>query len=188
MAIVSKTIEKLGAIDAIVANDGLLEPVESVQQVKIDNWKKLFDVNYFSVVDLVSQALPYLKQTNGSIILVSSGASTKSYYGWTAYGGSKAAINHFAICVASEVPEVRIVSVAPGVVDTSMQTSIREVYGKNMTPQSLQRFIDLKANNQLLDPHFVGKIYGNLALKGVSEELNGKYVKYNDELLKSYTE
>lgn len=187
-ALVSKAIEKFGAINSIIANAGVLEPVESVQNVTIKQWKKLFDVNYFSVVDLVSKAIPHLKKTNGNVILVSSGASTKSTYGWAAYGASKAAINHFAICVAAEVPEIKTVAVAPGVVDTKMQNDIRDIHGKSMTSEALQRFLDLKKNNQLLDPDYVAKIYGNLALNGISKELNGQYVRYNDDKLKSYRE
>lgn len=186
-AIVDQALSQFNSIQTVIANAGMLEPVERVDDVHIGQWKKHFDVNYFSVVDLVSRALPHLKKTNGNVILVSSGASTKATVGWAAYGASKAAINHFALSVAHEVPEVRAVAIAPGVVDTKMQGLIRGDTGKNMVPQELKRFLDLKNNNELLDPSYVGAIYGNLALRGVPDSLNGQYVRYNHQLLQDFT-
>lgn len=70
---------KYKRLDGIVANAGVLDPVEDVNNIHISKWKQLFDINFFSVVSLVGHALPLLKQSNGNIVLVSSGASTKSY-------------------------------------------------------------------------------------------------------------
>lgn len=72
-------IEKFGQIDSIIANAGVLHPVAQIKDAKIEEWRKLFDVNFFSIVSLVSQALPYLRKSKGNVVLVSSGASTKSY-------------------------------------------------------------------------------------------------------------
>ncbi|ODQ62115.1 hypothetical protein WICANDRAFT_60179 [Wickerhamomyces anomalus NRRL Y-366-8] len=185
--IIDTAITQFGRIDSIIANAGVLQPVAQIKDVDIDQWKKLFDVNFFSIVSLVSLALPELRKTKGHVVLVSSGASTKSYDGWGAYGASKAAINHFAIQLAGEEPDVSIVSVAPGVVDTQMQVDIREKFGQNMTPEGLKRFTDLKSNNELLDPSVPGTIFANLAQRGFSKEINGKYLRYNDPLLESYT-
>lgn len=108
-------------------------------------------------------------------------------YGWGAYGASKVSINHFSQTIAAEEPCVRSISVAPGVVDTQMQTDIREKFGpKYMTTESLKRFIDLKSNNELLDPTIPASIYANLALKGIDKKINGKYLRYNDDLLAKY--
>lgn len=56
-----------------------------------------------------------------------------------------------------------------------------------MTPEGLKRFTDLKSNNELLDPSVPGTIFANLAQRGFSKEINGKYLRYNDPLLESYT-
>jgi NAD(P)-dependent dehydrogenase (short-subunit alcohol dehydrogenase family) len=47
---------------------------------------RLFDINLFSIVTLVQEALPHLQKTNGRVINISSGAATKAYRGWGAYG------------------------------------------------------------------------------------------------------
>ncbi|CDR41571.1 CYFA0S07e03686g1_1 [Cyberlindnera fabianii] len=185
--IISTCIERFGRIDNIIANAGVLEPVEQISLANIPAWKKLFDINFFSIVSLVAQALPYVKQSKGNVILVSSGASTKAYYGWGAYGTSKAAINQFALQLASEETDVKCVAVAPGVVDTQMQEDIRDKFGKNMTPEGHKRFTDLKRNQELLDPIVPATIYANLAIKGINANINGKYLRYNDDALAEYS-
>lgn len=183
---IALALEKYGRIDLIVANAGVLDPVDQVSKANINKWKSLFDINLFSVVDLVSQALPHLKKTGGKIIGVSSGALTKPYYGWSAYGASKAALNHFIDLVASENPEISAISVAPGVVATDMQKDIREKFGSNMTPELLQRFVDLHEKGQLSPPEVPAQVYVNLALHGWTKELNGHYYRVGEDKLAEY--
>ncbi|CUS24915.1 LAQU0S21e01310g1_1 [Lachancea quebecensis] len=185
---VKKIHKEYGSVDAVIANAGVLAPVQSVARADIMQWKQLFDVNFFSIVSLVSELLPSLKKSNqGDVILVSSGASAKPYYAWGAYGASKAALNHFAQTVALEEPQIKTVAVAPGVVNTQMQDAIRDELGpSNMTPEALKRFTDLREKNQLLEPEIPATIYANLALHGIPTTINGKYLRYSDELLKNY--
>lgn len=184
--LVNGAVERHGRIDSVIANAGVLEPVQDVSRLEVDSWKKLFDVNFFSVVSLTSKAIPYLSKVNGNLIFVSSGASLKPYYAWGAYGASKAALNHFAMTIAAEKPEVKSIAVAPGVVDTQMQIDITEVLGPNsMTQESLQRFLDLRKNRELLAPAVPAAVYGKLALQGIPQELNGQYLRYNDKRLGS---
>lgn len=141
--VVEVCLSKYGRIDSIIANAGVLEPVQKLELADVGQWRQLFDVNFFSVVSLVAHAIPHLKKTKGNVILVSSGASTKGYvschsivsllrianekqYGWGAYGASKAALNQFSAQLAAEEPEISTVAVAPGVVDTQMQVDIRD--------------------------------------------------------------
>ena len=44
-----------------------------------------------------------------------------------------------------------------------------------MTPEGLQRFVDLHENRQLASPEEPGTVYAKLALQGWSEDLNGKF-------------
>ena len=182
--LVDDAIKGHGKIDSIIANAGVLEPVQDVNNINTSAWRSLFEVNFFSIVSLVSSAIPYLIKSNGNLIFVSSGASIKPYNGLGAYGSSKAALNHLAMTISDECPGVKSISVAPGVVDTQMQVDIRDRLGPNsMSPETLKRFTDLKANTQLLDSSVPAAVYTKLALFGIPPELNGKYVRYNDERL-----
>ncbi|EGW35033.1 uncharacterized protein SPAPADRAFT_58166 [Spathaspora passalidarum NRRL Y-27907] len=177
---------KFGQLDAVIANAGVLDPVGPIEKHNINEWKRLFDINFFSVVELIQQSLPALRKTHGKFIAVSSGASLKPYSGWYAYGSSKASLNHLIASLASEESEIQAISIAPGVVDTEMQQDIREKFGKDMSTEGLQRFIDLHQNKQLSPPEVPAAVYANLALRGWSNDINGKYLRFDDDVLKSY--
>lgn len=184
---VETAINEFGRLDSIIANAGVLLPVnEHVEKVDIDEWRNLFEINYFAIVSLVQAAIPHLRKSKGKVVVVSLGALTKAYSGWFAYGSSKAAINLFVQYLDESEEDVQAISVAPGVVDTGMQTSIREEFGSSMSAEGLKRFQDLMKNKQLLSPEIPALVFVNLALKGWPSELNGKYVRYNDEQLANY--
>lgn len=95
---------------------------------------------------LLSNALRLYAKKRLDILHISSGAAHKAYPAWSVYGASKAALDHHARCVASEAQEgLRIVSLAPGVVDTKMQEEIRE----NVDFPLRARFLDLKREGAL---------------------------------------
>ncbi len=184
--LLDKVIGEQGKLDAIVFNAGVLGQVDQVANASVEEWKEAFDINFFSVVDLSAKAIPHLRKSKGRIVYVSSGASTKGYLGWGLYGSTKAAINHLALSIAAEEPDIFTISVAPGVVNTSMQDDIREKHAEGMGAGH-SRFLDLKKNNQLLDPVVPGTVLANLALKGEGSDLRGAYVRYNDPLLEQYS-
>lgn len=182
--LVSQVIQEQGHCDSLIGNAGVLEPVAPVDEFDQEKWQTHFNINFFSVVSLVSQLLPYIERVKGNCIFVSSGASVKHYYGWSCYGAAKAALNSYAQALASEKPNIRSIAVAPGVVDTQMQVDIRERFGpKSMTPQALKRFTDLQKNGQLLKPQVPAGVYAALAITGIPKDLNGLYVRYNDPRL-----
>ncbi|PVH21079.1 hypothetical protein CXQ85_000044 [Candidozyma haemuli] len=183
---VEKALE-FGSIDSVVANAGVLDPVDTVAKADIAKWKQLFDINFFSVVGLITKALPHLKKSNGRFVAVSSGASTNSYYGWGAYGASKAAVNHLVQTLVAEDKEVNAISIAPGVVDTSMQEDIRNKFGANMTPESLKKFVDLHENKGLLPAEVPANLLVNLATKGWGSSLNGGYYRIGEDALKEFS-
>lgn len=87
------------------------------------------------------------------LVMLTSGAARSVYPGWSSYGAGKAAIDHWVRHVGAEQEirgGVRIVAVAPGTVDTAMQSRIRET-PEDSFPQR-QRFLDLHRDGKLTDP------------------------------------
>ncbi|MEU8222267.1 SDR family NAD(P)-dependent oxidoreductase [Kribbella sp. NPDC048915] len=86
------------------------------------------------------------------LIMLSSGAATTAYAGWSSYNAGKAALEHWVRTVGQEQPAggCRVIAVAPGVVDTAMQSAIRA------TPESdfpaVSRFHDLHRTGALTTP------------------------------------
>ena len=85
------------------------------------------------------------------ILHVSSGAARHPYPGWSIYGASKAALDHHARCVAADGrAKLRICALAPGVIDTDMQTTIRASDAADFPLKD--KFVALKAEGRLSTP------------------------------------
>ncbi|HJR63190.1 MAG TPA: SDR family oxidoreductase [Gemmatimonadaceae bacterium] len=89
------------------------------------------------------------------ILHISSGAGRNAYSGWSVYCASKAALDHHARAVTLDrTPRLRIASVAPGVIDTDMQTEIRATSEREFPDR--QRFVRMKEEGELLSPDRAG--------------------------------
>jgi benzil reductase ((S)-benzoin forming) len=85
------------------------------------------------------------------ILHVSSGAARNPYPGWSVYCATKAALDQHARAVALDrTPRVRICSLAPGVIDTDMQSTIRATPLERFPLR--ERFDGLKRDGQLASP------------------------------------
>ena len=58
---VELAISKFGQLNSIIANAGVLEPVGPIESTSVDDWKRLYDINLFAVVELIKHSLPHLK-------------------------------------------------------------------------------------------------------------------------------
>lgn len=109
-------------------------------------------------------------------MLCSSGAAINAYEGWGAYGATKAALNHLALTLATEEPDITTVSIRPGVVDTDMQKSIREVHHEKMSEKDRAKFAELKSSGGLLKPEQPGNVMARLVLSA-PRDLNGTFLR-----------
>jgi benzil reductase ((S)-benzoin forming) len=146
----------------LINNAGIVEPIRHTGKFSPDEIQKLFQVNLLSVIQLTNAFLqiPVASFSKRLILNISSGAANKVSDGWALYGASKAGMDHFSLHVARELEldkqiHTRIFSVAPGVVDTLMQQKIRETPIESFS--SLNRFLDLDSNNQLMSAEYVAQ-------------------------------
>lgn len=87
------------------------------------------------------------------LVMISSGAASSVYAGWSSYGAGKAALDQWVRNVGAEQKErggVRISAVAPGVLATAMQTEIRSAATRDFP--EIDRFHDLHEHGDLIDP------------------------------------
>ncbi len=119
--IVSETIHNFGRIDVLVNSAGIIKN-GSVETTTLDDWDKMMHINLRSVFILTQKCVPYLAETKGNIVNVSSVAGTRSFPNLLAYCVSKAAVDQFTRCTALELaPQgIRVNAVNPGVVITSL--------------------------------------------------------------------
>ncbi|MFP4395167.1 MAG: SDR family NAD(P)-dependent oxidoreductase [Anaerolineales bacterium] len=147
-----------GPADIVVANAGIVKPVEDTWAVAPEAWAQNVDVNLTGAFYTARAFLPAMMEREareaGVVIFVSSGAATHPVPGWSAYCAAKAGLDHFARNVASEIDRrgssIRIHTLYPGIVDTSMQTRIREL-SEEQFPQA-EKYRAYYEKNQLRPP------------------------------------
>ncbi|KAF2738183.1 short chain dehydrogenase-like protein [Polyplosphaeria fusca] len=182
---VDLAISRWGRLDAVIINHSTLEPVKKVADTSVEEWKKSFDVNVFGAIAIIQAALPHLRETQGRAILTSSGAAIKAYQGWGPYGASKAVLNHLALTLSVEEPDVTTISVRPGVVDTEMQREIREIHRSAMSEKDVAKYVGLKKDGGLLKPEQPGHVIAKLAVSA-PKELSGRFLNWDDGALKEF--
>lgn len=150
----------------LINNAGTLAPMKPIEKAESELLITNVQINLLAPMILTSTFMKHTKdwKVDKRVINISSGAGKNPYFGWGAYCTTKAGVNMFTQCVATEEAEkeypVKIVSFAPGVVDTSMQAQIRETNKEDFI--NLDRFIALKEEGKLLSPEYVAKAIRNL--------------------------
>ena len=89
------------------------------------------------------------------VTTISSGAAMRPLASWSAYCTAKAGLDMWTRCLAEEGASQNItaVSVAPGIVDTGMQTAIRSASEEDFPLRA--NFVGYHEDGQLSDPEHV---------------------------------
>ena len=126
VSLVDQTIKKFGRIDVLVNNVGGGAGQEDSSKITIDNFKRVYDLNVFSMWRLCQLVSPHMKKLGaGSIINMSSMASINTSPAISAYSSSKAAINHMTKNLAIDYgPEIRVNAVGPGAIKTDALSKV----------------------------------------------------------------
>ncbi len=123
VALIDAAIARFGAIDALINNAGrsahaLFEQVEDLRW-----YEELMRINLWGSVWCTHAALPFLRQSRGRIVAVSSLAGLVGVPGRTAYSASKFAMGGFfeALRVELKTAGVSVTTAYPGVVATQIR-------------------------------------------------------------------
>ena len=144
----------------LVNNAGMIGDIGPVGSIPNETIEAVLTVNSIAPQLLMNTFIKtYMgKVKHGHIINISSGAGKYAIDAWASYCASKAAIDLFSETIKHEwlqrnIENWHIHSIAPGVVDTQMQSEIRSA--KPALFKSHEKFIQLKANNELSSPEAV---------------------------------
>ncbi|MFN2501061.1 MAG: glucose 1-dehydrogenase [Pyrinomonadaceae bacterium] len=119
--VVSETADNFDRIDVLVNSAGIIMN-GSIETTTADDWDKMMNINMRSVFVLSQKCVPFLAETKGNIVNVSSVAGTRAFPNVLAYCVSKAAVDQFTRCSALELASkgIRVNAVNPGVVVTNI--------------------------------------------------------------------
>jgi len=156
-ALVHQTEERFGAIDLWVNNAGVLDPIQPIRDVSLEDFREHIDINLTGVFVGSRAYVRHLRrlEKTGVLINVSSGAAWNPYAGWGAYCAGKAGVERLTEVLAIEEAEIglRAHSIAPGVVDTEMQSLIRASSEENVP--DVERFQERKRDGNFNSGGFV---------------------------------
>jgi short-subunit dehydrogenase len=120
--VIQQTVSKFSRIDALINNAGISmwSTVDDVQDVTL--FQHVMAVNFFGSVYCTKFALPFLKETQGRIVAISSVASLTGVPSHSAYCASKHAMNGFFESLRIELAGtgVTVTIVAPDFVQSQI--------------------------------------------------------------------
>lgn len=116
--------ERVGdaGLDLLVHNASTLGPsgLKPLTSHTAADLRAVFETNVVAPTLLTSQLLPALLLVRGTVMTISSDAAVGHYETWGGYGASKAALDHVALTLAAEQPDLAVYAVDPGDMRTAM--------------------------------------------------------------------
>lgn len=119
---VQQIISRFGKIDLLVNNGGQSQRAEAID-TSPETERRLFEINYFSAVNLTKAALPYmLKNGSGKIVVISSIAGKFGFYLRSSYSAAKHALQGYFESLRLEVEKkgLSVLIVCPGKIKTNV--------------------------------------------------------------------
>ena len=169
---VQDVINTYGRIDYLILNAGVSQR-SFVKDTTFDVYRRLFEVNFFSIVSLTQAVLPvFTAQQSGVFVPIASVAGRISTPRRAAYGATKHALIGFFDSVRAEVfnDGIRVTTVLPGYIKTNISLHAMnekgEAYGK-MDPNQAKG----------LDPNFTAQKILQAVLAGKNEFFVGGFLE-----------
>ncbi len=126
--ILSPIIKDIAQIETVFLNAGMLGKIKILKELSTSEMQEVYALNVYANKELLD-ILMTLEVKN--IIVISSGASKTGYKGWGSYSLSKAGVNMLVNLYSNEMPNTKIIALAPGVIKTPMTDYIRFEIDKN---------------------------------------------------------
>jgi NADP-dependent 3-hydroxy acid dehydrogenase YdfG len=126
-ALAKETLSTYGRIDVLINNAGLM-PLSPLDQVKVEEWDQMIDVNIKGVLYGIAAVLPIMRQQkSGHIINLSSVAGHKVFPGSAVYCATKYAVRAISEGLRLESNgEIRSTNISPGAVTTELTSTITD--------------------------------------------------------------
>ena len=146
-----KIKEKIGELDVVVANAGIVPPWRTINDIDNDEWEKVFIINVKGVAVTIKHSVELMKSSGGSIVVMGSINSLLGHSGQSLYTASKHALLGIVKCAAIDLGkfDIRVNAIGPGPIATEAllkRLKSREDNGGTSASSALEEF----ANNTAL--------------------------------------
>ena len=169
-------LAKTAQLDGLVHNAGDIHPIQPLFVANLSQWSRSMMVNLVGVQHLTQALHPAMKGAHRvRVTTISSGAALRPIASWSAYCTAKAGLDMWTRCLAEEgaTNNISAVSVAPGIVDTDMQTSIRSASPEDFP--LLDNFVAYHENGQLTQPDAVASALFDLITAHTLEQSGQRF-------------
>lgn len=138
--LVQAAITAYGKLDVIINNAGISE-LSRIDDLDIEGWDEMIDVNIKGVLYGIAAAIPFFKQQkSGHIINIISTSGIKIVPMQGVYAGTKNAIRTIAEAFRQESNgEIRITGISPGVVNTEFVDNIKNDTMKSVVKENMKK-------------------------------------------------
>lgn len=141
-----------------VHNAGTIDPIGFAGEVDSPAYRRNVLLNSAAPQALGHGFLAAIRASGfageAAVVMLTSGAASSPYEGWTSYSAGKAAVDMWVRAAGAEQARrgtrTRILAVAPGVVDTGMQEYMRSMDEADFP--RVGKFIDKHDSGELTDP------------------------------------
>ena len=116
VGLLDRVVEQWQSLDIVVANLGSGAGSPGWEQPE-EEWRRLFELNFFGSVRLATAAIPHLQRSGGgALVFISSIAGIEATSAPLPYSSAKAALVHYARNLSRVLAEdnIRVSCVAPG--------------------------------------------------------------------------
>jgi len=137
--LVNTAVQQYGKLDVIVNNAGISQ-LSRIDELDIDGWEEMIDINLKGVLYGMAAAIPVFKQQqSGHIINIISTSGIKIVPMQGVYAGTKNAIRTIAEAFRQESDgTMRITGISPGVVKTDFAEGIKNQEMKTIIRNNME--------------------------------------------------
>jgi len=160
----------------LINNAGMVGDIKHVGNIDSDKIIACYNLNLIAPAILSNQFIAKYStlKADKTVLNISSGAGRTPIDGWNVYCSSKAGIDMFSQVLNEEIKinksNTTVLSLAPGIIDTEMQTEIRQSDQSGFS--NIDRFINYKKDGDLTSPEITAKqVLRFLQEKGLSENV-----------------
>ena len=124
--LVELAAQHTGQVDVVINNAGVM-PLSALEELKVDEWNRMIDVNIRGVLHGIAAGLPVMKRQGfGHFVNVSSIGAYRVSPTAAVYCATKFAVNAVSEGLRQEHRDLRVTIIAPGVTTSELAESISD--------------------------------------------------------------